>query len=155
MKIYEILPESSIVENTAGAVASIAMPLFGDEKMIRRAVDPNGYLGNGKKKKPKVGYVNPVKESVHKMNPDDPMNPEVAVSGYGVMNLETLKRAVKRDLDNIMQKAEVGSWDDVDYLLKKSPLPAKIDAIIQAYKDLEQIRRRGGKSSRGIQKGNE
>lgn len=151
MKIYEILPESSIVENTAGAIASVAMPLFGDEKMIRRAVDPNGYL-TGKKKKPKVGYVNPVKESVHKMNPDDPMNPEVAVDGYGVMNLETLKKAVQRDLDNIQKQADVGSWDNVDYLLKKSPLVAKIDAIIRAHEDLEQIRRRGGKNSRGIQK---
>lgn len=60
MKIYEILPESNIVENTAGAVASIAMPLFGDKKMIRRAVDPNGYLGDGKIKQPSVGYTKPV-----------------------------------------------------------------------------------------------
>jgi hypothetical protein len=29
--------------------------------MIRRAVDPNGYLGSGKQKKRSTGYVHPVK----------------------------------------------------------------------------------------------
>ncbi len=45
----------------AGNVASVSFPLFGKEKMIRRAVDPKGYLGNGKRKKQPTGYNKEVK----------------------------------------------------------------------------------------------
>ena len=54
MRIYEIINEEGEATSTlSSGVASVAFPLFGDPKMIRRAVDPNGYL-SGKKKKKKV-----------------------------------------------------------------------------------------------------
>jgi hypothetical protein len=54
MRIHDIINEEGEATSTlSNSVASVAFPLFGDQKMIRRAVDPNGYL-SGKKKKKKV-----------------------------------------------------------------------------------------------------
>lgn len=61
MKITEIIYEDADGGISAGSFASVAFPLFGKKKMIRRAVDPNGYLGNGKKNKGSTGYIHPVK----------------------------------------------------------------------------------------------
>ena len=50
MKIHDIIQEDAdIGTSMAGNFASIAFPLFGKKKMIRRAVDPNNYLGSSKK----------------------------------------------------------------------------------------------------------
>jgi hypothetical protein len=91
-----------------------------------------------------------LEESIYKLNPEDPMNPEVLVSGYGTMDLKTLERAVARDLENIAQRANTGDWQQVAYLINESPLIAKLDAITSAYDALEQQRARGGRNSRGI-----
>lgn len=62
MKIYDIINEDADAGSTmAGNIASVSFPLFGKKKMIRRAVDPKGYLGDGKRKKPSVGYNKEVK----------------------------------------------------------------------------------------------
>lgn len=61
MKISDIIlsEDASAMATTSADMASVAFPLFGKKKMIRRAVDPKGYLGDGKPKN--VGYVHPVK----------------------------------------------------------------------------------------------
>ena len=60
MKILDIIHEDAEAGTTmAGNIGSVAFPLCGDSKMIRRAVDPNDYI-TPKKKKSKVGYVNKV-----------------------------------------------------------------------------------------------
>lgn len=132
-------------------VASVAFPLFGKKKMVRRAVDPHGYL-DGSKKKSTVGYVNPVKESINKMNPEDPMNPEILIKGYGVLTLKQTQDMITRELKELAVRAERGDMKSVQYLLKNAPLMSKLDAVITAYEELETIRKRGGKNSRGIQK---
>lgn len=58
MRISDIITNKLEEDASAGAsgasgMASVAFPLFGDPDQIRKAVDPNGYLGKGKKK-PKV-----------------------------------------------------------------------------------------------------
>jgi hypothetical protein len=61
MKINDIISETTGEGSIgSGVFASVAFPLFGKRKMIRRAVDPHGYLESGKKSKKSVGYVNPV-----------------------------------------------------------------------------------------------
>jgi len=51
MRIHDIIKEEGEATSTlSNGVATVAFPLFGDQKMIRRAVDPKGYL-SGKKKK--------------------------------------------------------------------------------------------------------
>ena len=62
MKIYDIIIEDADAGSTmAGNVASVAFPLSGKKKMVRRAVDPKGYLGDGKLKKQSTGYNTEVK----------------------------------------------------------------------------------------------
>ena len=62
MKISDIITETAdAATTTSGVFASVAFPLFGKKKMIRRAVDPKGYLGDADVKKTGVVYVNPVK----------------------------------------------------------------------------------------------
>ena len=61
MKITDIITEDADAGSTmAGNIASVNFPLFGKKKMIRRSVDPKGYLGDGKRKKP-IGYTEEVK----------------------------------------------------------------------------------------------
>ena len=47
----------------SGNIASVSFPMTPGttKKAARKAVDPNGYLGNGKKKKQSVGYTEEVK----------------------------------------------------------------------------------------------
>lgn len=62
MKILDIIMEDAEAGDTSSnCFASVSFPLFGKRTMVRRAVDPKGYLGNGKIKKPKVGYNQEVK----------------------------------------------------------------------------------------------
>ena len=64
MKIRDIISEDAdggaAMSTSSADIATVNFPLFGKKKMIRRAVDPNGYLPT-KKKKASVGYVNPIK----------------------------------------------------------------------------------------------
>jgi hypothetical protein len=62
MKITDIISEDADVGTTmAGNVASVSFPLFGKKSMIRRAVDPKGYLGKPKNLKAQPGYPKEVK----------------------------------------------------------------------------------------------
>lgn len=96
--------------------------------------------------------VSDLNESIHKFNTEDPMDPEVAVDGYGVLTLKSLERMVARELADLAKRAESGEWENVNYLLTNSPLQAKLKAINSAYEQLEQIRRKGGKNARNIEK---
>lgn len=52
MKIHEIILEDTSSADIGATgysnIANVAFPLFGKKKMIRRAVDPNGYIGYAK-----------------------------------------------------------------------------------------------------------
>ena len=161
MKVFEIIIEDADGGSSmAGNFASVSFPLFGKKKMIRRAVDPKGYLGDGKLKLPKVGYNKPVKvnnvaesvnEKVYKKNPNDPMDPEVAVPGMAVYSLKGLERDVKRMFEDLAKQADEGNWENIDYYLHKhGVLSAKVKAIASTYEDLENTRKRGGRASQGI-----
>ena len=63
MKINEIIKNDITEDGDAtqsSDIATLAMPLFGKAKAIRRAVDPMGYL-KGKKKPKQPGYPKKVK----------------------------------------------------------------------------------------------
>lgn len=92
-----------------------------------------------------------LQENIHKMDPDNPMNPEVAISGYGVLKLKTIEANLVRDLKELAARGERGDWESVEYILK-GVFGAKLSSIIETYKELEQLRSRGGKNSRGIEK---
>ena len=160
MKVFDIISEDADVGTSmASNFASVTFPLFGKKKQIRRAVDPKGYLGDGKLKLPKVGYNKPVKvgesvnEKVYKKNPEDPMDPEVHVPGMAVYSLKGLERDVKGMFEDLAKRAEGKDWENIDYYLHKhGVLSAKVKAIASTYEDLENMRRKGGRASKGIQK---
>jgi hypothetical protein len=68
MRISDIIKtnvseDASVGATGAASVASVAFPLFGSPDQVRKAVDPNGYLGGKKKKKPPV-----IKRMMEKMD---------------------------------------------------------------------------------------
>lgn len=91
-------------------------------------------------------------ESIYAKNPDEPMNPEVLIQGYGRLNLKQLEAKVVSMFKEIAEMGEQGNWDNVEYNLNKGLVQAFIKAINDTYEELETIRRRGGKNSRGIEK---
>lgn len=65
MKVNEIIlnEDADGTSTMAGNFASVSFPMTPGttKKQARKAVDPKGYLGNGKRKKPSVGYNQEVK----------------------------------------------------------------------------------------------
>lgn len=64
MKIYDIITEDADGGDTMSSnFASISFPMTPGTKKkdARKAVDPKGYLGDGKRKKQSVGYTETVK----------------------------------------------------------------------------------------------
>lgn len=91
-------------------------------------------------------------ESIYAKNRDEPMNPEVLIQGYGRLDLKTLEAKVVRMFHEIAEMGEKGNWENVEYNLNKGLVQAFIKAINETYEELEQIRKRGGTNSRGINK---
>lgn len=96
--------------------------------------------------------INEIHESIHQMNPEEPMNPEVLVQGYGRLNLKQLEQKVSRMFEELAVRASRGDWEGVQYNLNKGLVQEFIKTINTTYDELEQKRRRGGNSSRGIEK---
>lgn len=91
-------------------------------------------------------------ESIYAKNRDEPMNPEVLIQGYGRLNLKQVEAKVVSMFKEIAQMGENGDWENVEYNLNKGLVQTFIKAINETYEELETIRKRGGKNSRGIEK---
>ena len=91
-------------------------------------------------------------ESIYAKNRDEPMNPEVLIQGYGRLNLKQIEAKVVSMFKEIAQMGENGDWESVEYNLNKGLVQTFIKAINETYEELETIRKRGGKNSRGIEK---
>jgi hypothetical protein len=91
-------------------------------------------------------------ESIYAKNRDEPMNPEVLIQGYGRLNLKQVEAKVVSMFKEIAQMGENGDWENVEYNLNKGLVQAFIKSINETYEELEQIRKRGGTNSRGINK---
>ena len=87
--------------------------------MVRRAVDPKGYLGDGKLKL-SVGYNKPVKvkelvnEKVYKKNLM--INESEVQRWYAVYSLK-VEREVKGMFEDLAKQADAGNWENIDYYL--------------------------------------
>ena len=116
----------------------------------------NGFANGGpgvikRVKKTKKNETKKVKESVYAINQDNPNNPEVLISGYGRMNMDTLKATLTSDLQELASKAESDDWDSISYTLQ-GVFSTKLKALLDAQEELEGIRKKGGSNSRGINK---
>jgi len=91
-------------------------------------------------------------ESIYARNKENQMDPEVLIQGYGRMQLSQLEAKVVRMFNEIAKTAESGNWDSVEHNINKGLIQTLIEAITTTYKELEEIRKRGGTNSRGIEK---
>ena len=89
-------------------------------------------------------------ENLHKKNKEDPMNPEVAIQGYGILMLNQLEDKVGRMFEELAVMCDKGDWNNVEQNLNKGLVQAFIKSITDTYDDLEKMRKRGGINSRGI-----
>lgn len=132
---------SDLIENTS---ASFAVSMGGGNGFANGGP---GVIKRAKSKKRKT------KESIYSTNKENPNNPEVLITGYGRLSMDALKSDIERSIEDVLADAKAGDWDNVEYkVLKNGVMKAKMEALFQALKELEQIRSRGGKNSRGIEK---
>jgi hypothetical protein len=97
-----------------------------------------------------------INEGITKMNPSDPMNPEIQIDGYGILDLKQVERDVATTLVNIAKRSQSSTdamdWNAVHYLFTNEALAAKLEAIISTYDELDSTRQKGGSGSRGLDK---
>ncbi len=79
-------------------------------------------------------------ESVYdKVNQQDPFDTEVLVQGFGRMSMKQLQRDIGAMLEELHQMSQTGDPQDfrtIKYYLERSTLPAKLNALIDAYDDV-------------------
>lgn len=132
------------------------------KKVVQYAKVP---LGKLRKTNPRVHWTqeSKVKEAhivdhdgvIHKMNREDPMNKtEVAVlGGAGVYTLEGLRNKARNEAQALADELKEGGARGMTFLTAKQhiyQLQNTIETIVSAYNQLERIRRKGGRGSRGI-----
>jgi len=93
---------------------------------------------------------------LYKLNPEDPMDPQVAIiGGAGTVSLKLLEKRIQgriQDLYTSSQSAhDEQDWEIIQYRTKIHLLN-DLDTVVEAYKELEQLRQKGGPQSRGIKK---
>ena len=93
---------------------------------------------------------------IYKQNKEEPNNPEVLLlGGAGSMSLNTLKKRVTRRFIDLAETVESNdsslSWSNVLSRTENNVLN-DIRTIVEANKELEEIRKSGGIRSRGINK---
>lgn len=107
------------------------------------------------KREQQVQYFKHVSEEISEFNPDNPMSSEVLVQGYGTMSIETLMRNVMGGVAELakLRDGDPQSYRDLQYkLYKNGVFRAKLDALVKALDELQEIKRKGGKRSVNIQR---
>lgn len=97
----------------------------------------------------------PVNEEILKFNPEDPMSSEVLVQGYGTMDIDTLMKNV---MGSVAELSSLRDGDPQSYrnmqnkLYQNGVFRAKLDALVGALDELQEIKSKGGKRSVNIQR---
>ena len=96
-----------------------------------------------------------VNEEISKFDPENPMSSEVLIQGYGTMSIGTLMKDVMGDVDKLarLRDGDPQSYRNLQYILyNNSVFRAKLDALVGALDELQEIKRKGGKRSVNIQR---
>jgi len=153
MRIKDIITEEGDTAGTlSSSIATVAFPLFGDKKMIRRAVDPNNYLKKKKKVKESAADLH-ADNVIYRLDPNNPMDDtEVLVIGgagrYSLKGLRTKARIEAAELAKKLDGDHGGSFRAGAYHVRQ--LTNTLRTIVAAYDQLNKIRSKGGSKSRGI-----
>jgi len=92
-------------------------------------------------------------EQLYAINKDNAMDSEVLIPGYGRLNYNTLMKKVAgkfHELGNMLEAGDPSAVKQVKYLLDNDPLLNMVDALENAFDEISAMRKRGGRSSRGI-----
>ena len=104
------------------------------------------------------GFAKPFKkmrkrnESIYTMNKDDPNNPEVLIQGYGRLSMNGLKNMLTKELAELHKFADAGDWERIHYEMNRGTFMPKLNALVTAMEELQNVRKKGGPRSRGIEK---
>jgi hypothetical protein len=153
MRITDIINEDGEASSTlSNSVATVAFPLFGDQKMIRRAVDPKGYLS--KKKKPRVTEAEMHADNViYRLDAENPMDDSeiLVIGGAGRYSLKGLRAKARKEAAQLAQDLQSDhgqSFRGGAYNVNQ--LANTLKTIVAAYDQLNKIRSKGGTKARGI-----
>ena len=88
----------------------------------------------------KFGTIHNMKDQM-KAGKFDPKNPEVHISGWGVLPLKSLEKYIAKDLTSISNEIKSGgerAAKNTEYLLykKNGPLESKVRACSEAYEQM-------------------
>jgi hypothetical protein len=97
---------------------------------------------------------NKMKEQIDKFNPEDPLASSIEVQGYGVMNLNSLMKNIAGTIKDLakMREDPLAFRNLKHTLYDNSVLRAKVEAVVTALDQLQDIKRKGGKRSVNIQR---
>lgn len=101
-----------------------------------------------------LGMNENVNEEISKFDSEKPMSSEVLVQGYGTMSIETLMKNVMSEIAKLSElRGDPQSYRNLQHsLYKNGVFRAKLDALVGALDELQEIKRKGGKRSVNIQK---
>lgn len=119
-----------------------------------RSFDMSSVTNNAQKIIDKINTI-PVVETLDYLDPKDVMDSIVAVPGVGTMSIRGLMSNIKDKMSDLADRAasdQPTAFRDIKYRLDSNIIGVMVDALANAFDDIEAIRRKGGKNSAGIPK---
>ncbi len=168
MKFRDIISEEGDAAATvAGDIASVAFPLFTTGRNQRqkfragrRAVGMKGaptksYIGKGVYESVEEAHVLENDDVIYKFSRENPMDDtEVAmIGGAGRYTLKGLRDKARKEAEALVKDLEAGHGGAFRRSSENiKQLTNTLNTIVAAYNQLERIRQRGGRGSRGIRR---
>jgi len=90
--------------------------------------------------------------TISTMNKENPNNPEIHIQGYGVVTLSGLEKSIVRMIKELGNMADQGNFGNVNHSINKGLLQTKLQAVLDTKEQLQSIRKKGGRNSKGIAK---
>lgn len=97
----------------------------------------------------------PVVETLDYLDPNDAMDSIVAVPGVGTMSIKGLMSNILEKMKELTAMADKGTptaFRDIRYRMDSNIIGVMMDALVNAFDDIENIRRKGGANSKSIPK---
>ena len=97
----------------------------------------------------------PVVETLDYLDPNDAMDSIVAVPGVGTMSIRGLMSNILEKMKELTAMANKGTptaFRDIKYRMDSNIIGVMMDALVNAFDDIENIRRKGGANSKSIPK---
>ncbi len=97
----------------------------------------------------------PVVETLDYLDPNDVMDSIVAVPGVGTMSIKGLMSNILEKMKELTAMADKGTptaFRDIKYRMDSNIIGVMMDALVNAFDDIENIRRKGGTNSKSIPK---